>query len=147
MKIDTCDYKRKTLDLLASCMWLLVAGVSVLHTSGCGGESKTPTHIPVRVPIAPLSATVAVGGTQQFTATVQNSSNTAVTWQVNGVTGGNATVGIISGSGLYTGPVAVPNSATVTVPAVSQADSTKSASASVTIAAVAAVSITIAPLS
>ena len=128
-------------------MWLLVAGVTVFETSGCGGESTVPTNIPVSVTIAPLSAAVATGGTQQFSATVQNTSNTAVTWQVNGATGGNATVGTISGSGLYTGPAAVPSPATVTVTAVSQADTTKSASAPVTIAAATAVSVTIAPLS
>src|SRR5207237_3693983 len=56
----------------------------------------TPTAV-VRVTISPVSATVGAGGTQQFTATVQNTSNTAVTWQVSGVSGGNATVGTISG--------------------------------------------------
>jgi len=62
-----------------------------------------------------------------------------VTWQVNGVTGGNATVGTISSSGLYTAPGVVPNPATVTVTAVSQADATKSAAAQVTIRAVAGI--------
>jgi Protein of unknown function (DUF1565) len=90
---------------------------------------------PVSVAISPPSATVPTGRTQQFTATVQNTSNTAVTWQVNGVTGGNATVGTISNSGLYTAPAAVPSPATVTVTAVSQADTTKSASAQVVITA------------
>src|SRR5207253_1780080 len=93
---------------------------------------------------APTSATVAARGTQQFTATVQNTGNTAVTWQVNGVTGGNATVGTISSSGLYTAPA---SPATVAVTAVSQADTTKSASAQVTITAPTAVSVTIAPTS
>src|SRR5256885_15115649 len=69
----------------------------------------------------------------QPTATVQNTSNTAVTWQVSGVSGGNATAGTISSSGLYTAPAVVPNPATVTVTAVSQADPTKSASAQGTI--------------
>src|SRR6202008_1414174 len=101
----------------------------------------------VSVTIAPLSATVATGGTQQFSATVQNTSNTAVTWQVNGGMGGNATVGMISGSGLDTGPAAVPSPATGTVTAVSQADNTKSASAQVTITAASAVSVTISPTS
>src|SRR5205814_2256311 len=96
---------------------------------------------------SPVSATVGAGGTQQFTATVQNTSNTAVTWQVSGVSGGNATVGTISSSGLYTAPAVVPNPATVTVTAVSQADPTKSASAQVTITPAAVVSVTISPVS
>src|SRR5256884_732352 len=70
---------------------------------------------------------------QQFTATVTGSSNTAVTWEVNGVTGGNSTTGTVSTSGLYTAPATVPNPANVTVTAVLQADTTKSASATVTI--------------
>jgi DNA-binding beta-propeller fold protein YncE len=71
--------------------------------------------------------------TQQFTATVQNTTNTAVTWQVSGVTGGNTTIGTISSAGLYTAPDPVPNPASVTVTAVSQADTTQSASASVSL--------------
>jgi hypothetical protein len=87
----------------------------------------------VEVSTSPTTATVVIGGTAQFTATVQNTSNTAVTWQVNDVAGGNATVGTISASGLYTAPASVPSPAGVTVKAVSQADTTKSASATVTI--------------
>src|SRR5256885_14810390 len=83
----------------------------------------------------------------QPTATVQNTSNTAVTWQVSGVSGGNATVGTISSSVLYTAPAVVPNPATVAVTAVSQADPTKSASAQVTITPTAVVSFMIAPAS
>lgn len=88
---------------------------------------------PVSVTVAPTSASLQVSQTQQFTATVTGSSNTAVTWQVNGVAGGNSTVGTISTTGLYTAPATVPNPANVTVKAVSQADPTKSASANVTV--------------
>lgn len=115
--------------------------------AGCGNALTTSTPIPTGISISPLSATVATGATQQFTATVQNASNTAVTWQVNGVTGGNPMVGTISSSGLYTAPGAVPSPATVTVTAVSQADATKSASGQVTITMPITVSVTISPLS
>src|SRR5438477_509188 len=139
MQTDSCGWKRKTLDLLASWVWLAGAGVSVLELVGCAGVLTTKTPILVSVTISPTAATVAAGGTQPFTAMVQNTSNTAVTWQVNGMTGGNATVGTISSSGLYTAPGVVPNPATVTVTAVSQADATKSAAAQVTITAVAGI--------
>jgi len=76
------------------------------------------------VTISPTSATVQTDGTQQFTATVTGSSNTAVTW--------SASAGTISGSGLYTAPLSVPPD-TATVTATSVADTTKSASATVTI--------------
>src|SRR5207249_2880690 len=110
MKTDRRGWTRKTLDLLASWVWLAAVGVTVLETVGCAGVSTTPTPISVSVTISPILATVAAGGTQQFSAVVQNTSNTAVTWQVNGVTGGNATVGTISSSGLYTAPGVVPKS-------------------------------------
>ena len=145
MKTDGYSRKRRRIDLLSFCLWCAGVGTSLLHISGCAGVSTTRIPIPVSVTISPTSATVPVGGTQQFTATVQNTSNTAVTWQVNGVTGGNATVGTISSSGLYTAPTVVPSPATVTVTAVSQADPTKSASAQVTITPTAAVSVTISP--
>jgi parallel beta-helix repeat protein len=76
---------------------------------------------------------VNVGAQMQFTATVENASNTAVTWQVNDETGGNATAGTISSSGLYTAPATVPNPATVTVTAISQADSSAAASTTLTV--------------
>lgn len=91
------------------------------------------SRFPVEVSISPATAKVPVGTTQQFTAAVINTSDAAVTWQVNGVTGGNSTVGRISTAGLYTAPAAIPNPATVTVTAIAHADDSKSASASVTI--------------
>lgn len=48
--------------------------------------------------ISPFSATVAGAATQQYTA------DQSVTWKVDGITGGNGTVGTISGGGLYTAP-------------------------------------------
>jgi len=96
----------------------------------------------VTVSISPSLVTLATLATQQFTATVSGTTNTAVNWQVNGVTGGNSTVGVIAttipgttGETLYLGPSSVPSPASVSVTAVSQADPTKSASATVTIEA------------
>ena len=137
----------KAIGLFASSVWLAAAGLSALEIFSCGGLSTTQTPVAVTVMISPASATVAVGGAQQFTATVENTSATTVAWQVNAMTGGNATIGTISSSGLYTAPGAVPSSAAVTVTAVSQADATKSASAQVTVTAAAPVSVTISPAS
>ncbi len=89
---------------------------------------------PVSVSISPASASVRVKQTKQFTATVLNTTNKTVTWKVNGIAGGNGTVGTISASGLYKAPNSVPNPAVVTVSATSAADTSKSASAAVTIA-------------
>ncbi len=71
---------------------------------------NTPAPPAVVVTVSPSTASVSAGGgTQAFTATVENTSNTVVTWQVGGVTGGNSTVGTISTSGLYTAPATVPS--------------------------------------
>jgi hypothetical protein len=71
---------------------------------------------------------------QQFTATVNASTNQSVTWAV---TGGSAN-GAIDATGLYTAPAVVPNPATVTVTATSAA-ATAPGSAYVTVAAPTAV--------
>src|SRR5207248_3161831 len=89
----------------------------------------------VSVSISPGNSTMQVGFMQQFTATVTGSTNTAVTWLVNGTAGGNLTVGTISSTGLYTAPAVVPSPSSVTVSAQSVADTSKSASASVSITA------------
>jgi hypothetical protein len=88
---------------------------------------------PVSVSISPTSASVRLKQTKQFTATVQNATNKTVTWKVNGIAGGNGTVGTISAAGLYRAPSSLPNPATVTVSATPAADPSKSASAAVTI--------------
>ena len=84
--------------------------------------------------MTPSSATVVVGQSAAFTATVTGSTNTAVTWEVNGITDGNMTIGTIAG-GVYTAPMKVPSPATVTVIAVAQADTSVTMSAGVLIVA------------
>ncbi len=89
--------------------------------------------LPVKVTISPKLASVRTGRTHQFTASVRNTTNHTVTWKVNGVTGGNSTAGTVSTAGLYTAPATVPTGGTVTVTAVSAADTSASASATVTV--------------
>ncbi len=93
----------------------------------------------VAVQINPTSATVALGSTQQFAATVTGSSNTAVKWSVSGAGCSGAACGTISAGGLYTSPASVPSPATVSVIVTSVADPSKSASANITIVAATAV--------
>ncbi len=89
-----------------------------------------------------MPVTVPTYGSYAFTATVSGTTNTAVTWQVNGVTGGSATTGAISSQGIYSAPHSVPVSTApnndgqttdVIVTAISQADPTASDSAVVLI--------------
>jgi len=106
------------------------ASSSVVTPPAVGSASVTVVNPqpppPVGVSISPTSATVRVKGTQQFTATVQGSTNTKVTWKVTGP-------GSISTTGLYKAPNNFPSQTTATVTATSVADTTKSASAAVTI--------------
>lgn len=87
----------------------------------------------VGITISPATATVRVKQWRQFTASLTGTANTSVTWKVNGIAGGNTTVGRVSSTGVYTAPRRVPSPATVTVSATSVADATKSASAQVTV--------------
>jgi hypothetical protein len=115
----------------------LLVLVLLAFSTGCGGgPPSTPTQPqsqPVSVSLSPSNSNVLLGNTQQFVATVSGSSNTAVTWNVNGVVGGNSTVGMVSSSGLYMAPGDLPTSSTISVTATSQADTSKSASASVVV--------------
>jgi len=91
-------------------------------------------HPPVvSVSISPTYAVVQLGQPLQFTATVNGTGNTAVTWQVDNANGGDPTTGTVSTSGLFTAPSALPVPATASITAVSQADPTKSATVVVTL--------------
>jgi len=81
----------------------------------------------VAVAVSPASTTVGPGGTQQFTATVSGTSNTAVTWSLS------SSVGSISSAGMYTAPGSVSAQQTVTVRATSVADSTKYGTATIVV--------------
>ncbi len=104
----------------------------ILALMACGCSGTASINSVLAVTVSPTSASLALGATQQFSSTVTSSSNTAVTWSVNGVPGGNSTVGTISNSGLYAAP-SVISPGSVSVTAASQADSTKQASASVAV--------------
>jgi hypothetical protein len=135
------------LDLRGKACVLGISLCLLMGMVGCGGGTTKKTSLAVAVSITtPTSAqTVPVNGTLAITAAVANTTNTAVTWTVNGVTNGNSAYGTISGSGLtvtYNAPPTVPGTATFNITATSQADSTKSASVSVTISAGVAVSMT-----
>jgi hypothetical protein len=119
---------------------ITITAVSAADSSASANASVSlvPTAPPVSVAVTPATAAVVAGtGTQAFQATVSNATDTTVTWQVNGVAGGNSTVGTISSSGLYTAPATVPAQAAVTITAVSSQDSTKTGTATATVVATA----------
>jgi hypothetical protein len=101
----------------------------------------------VAVSISPTAATVALGASQAFQATVTGAEDTTVTWVVNGVAGGNSTVGTILNSQItpnstvYTAPQTLP-AGSVTVEALSNASPSASASAAITFTTTVNVSLT-----
>jgi hypothetical protein len=108
------------------------AGAAVVRATSVADATKfadaaiTVTAVAIVVNVTPATATVTTGATRQFTATVQNASNPAVTWSVQeGAAGGT-----VSGSGLYTAP-ATPG--TYHVVATSVQDPTKKDTATVTV--------------
>jgi uncharacterized protein (TIGR03437 family) len=82
----------------------------------------------VTVAVAPASAKLNAGLlTQQFSAQVANTQNTAVRWSIS------PPIGSISASGLYTSPAAIGAPTLVTVTANSFADTAKKATAALTV--------------
>ncbi|MFZ0820338.1 MAG: hypothetical protein WAM91_09735 [Candidatus Acidiferrales bacterium] len=126
-------------------MWMLT-GLLAMSISGCAGvggsvQPPPPPPPPVTVLVSPSAVSVPLGGTSQFNAVVSNTTNTGVTWSVNGVPGGTSTAGTISASGLFTAPQNMPQAATVSVMATSLADPTATSTASATITSDIAVSV------
>jgi hypothetical protein len=87
----------------------------------------------VQVSVNPPNATLRAMDTQQFTATIQGTSNSVTRWSVNGVVGGNATMGTISAAGVYTAPASLPSPNLVKVTTTSAADPSVSATVPVTL--------------
>ncbi len=134
---------------LASCGGAPPASTAVtctVSTSTTASNSSTNTCTdPVKsisVTISPATVAVNVVTTQQFQDFIQGGTNNVTIWQVNGITGGNDTIGRIDSNGLYHAPTTIPSPAIVTVTAVSFEDETVSASATVAITPAPSVAIT-----
>ena len=113
---------------------LLAEGAATIGCGGGGAAAPPPPPPPsITVSVTPSSGSVVLGNQVTFTATVTNTTDTTVSWGVNGVAGGNSTVGTISSNGVYTAPADLPSPVTAQITATSHADTTKSGSASVTI--------------
>jgi hypothetical protein len=103
--------------MVAVCLGLGL--MAQLSCGGLAGSSTTPP--PITVTVNPGLATLfedesnawpAGACQQQFTATVNATTNQSVTWSVSGG-------GTIDPTGLYTAPTTVPNQSTATVTAIS----------------------------
>ena len=126
---------RRNLLILLSLLACLQAGCG--RVSGSPTPPTAPPNPPasgnIQVSVTPNPVNVRAGSSQQFAASVSGTTNTAVSWSVNNVAGGNSASGTITSSGDYTAPAALPNPNTITVQATSAADSSASGSSDVTI--------------
>ncbi len=125
------------LPVLASTVLLLMAGCKAGDAGTASGS--------VSVTVAPISTNLHVTGGRQFVATVHNSANHKVVWEVSGAGCTGAACGRVGESGLYTAPATVPSPAKVNVTATAVADSSKSATAVATI--LPAIVVTVSPVS
>lgn len=103
-------------------MWLASA-MAIAAVCGCGGGAVTANNNVKSIMIQLANGSnpqVGLGDQLEFSATVTLedstiTTNTAVTWQVNGATGGNTTTGTIVASsaaqnqGVYTAPLKPPS--------------------------------------
>src|SRR5258708_8338477 len=74
---------------------------------GAGGASPAPPPLPPQstaVSVTPTSGSVVLGNQATFSANVTGTTDTAVSWSVNGVAGGNAAPGTIPAGAVYTPP-------------------------------------------
>jgi hypothetical protein len=120
-----------TFNRLSSPLCLCVVA-SLFALAACGGggsgyQSPPPPPPPppeiTGVSVTPNSAYVLTGASQLFTAQVTGTGafNPSVTWSVEGVIGGNSTVGTVVG-GKYTAPAVLPTQYAVYITATSVED-------------------------
>ena len=106
---------------------LLIVALAVEgFLAACGSSSRSG----ISVGLHPRGTSVVAGSQpQQFSATVNGDpKNLGARWTVDGIAGGNTSVGTVSLTGLYTPPA---SAGAHTVTATSVADTTKSASATI----------------
>jgi Big-like domain-containing protein/putative Ig domain-containing protein len=101
-----------------------IAATSVADPSKSSSQAEAVT---LKISVTPPNPSIQVFHSQQFTATVAGVPNTAVQWTINGIAGGNSTLGVIDSTGFYTAPIAVPAPATIQVQATSVVDGSQSA--------------------
>ena len=100
------------------------SGLQTLTLSGTGATPATT------VTVIPRAGSVTFKQKLQYKAKINGVLNTDVTWTVDGVAGGNATVGTISTTGLYIPPAVVGKHK---ITATSNADQTQSATVPVVV--------------
>jgi hypothetical protein len=86
----------------------LITAMSAANNAAFGSQQVGVGGFPsgrgygISVVLSPLQISLSLSETCQFTAAISGTTDTAITWLVNGIMGGNATVGTISTTGLFT---------------------------------------------
>jgi hypothetical protein len=112
----------------------LVTTLGILSSCGSSSTATTPT---ITMSCTPTDVTLL--GTSQCTANVLNLSSTLVNWTVTAASGAptGSNVGSITAGGLYTAPTVIPGSSqqynTVTITAISQVQSSLTATQALTL--------------
>lgn len=99
----------------------------------------------VSISVSPVAAEIFGGSAQPFAAIVHGSQNQAVTWSVEGIAGGNSSVGTISATGRYNPPAGFRDVTTVLIKAVSVANPSATATVTAMLRPPARVTITLSP--
>ena len=113
-----------------------LAGLTVTNPNPGSSTSSARTLTiadPIVVSVSPATRTIRAGNSQVLNAYPTNALVKTVKWFVNGVEGGNASVGAIDGEGLYQAPLVLPVPNVVAIKAVSVADPSKWGTAEVTL--------------
>ena len=84
-------------------------------TSPSGQATSNSVFLVSGLVIGGAAAAVLPNGTVQFTAINNGCPDPTLIWRVNGVVGGNSTVGTIDTNGHYTAPASIPVPPTVTI--------------------------------
>jgi uncharacterized protein (TIGR03437 family) len=109
--------------VITSPQTVTISATSVVDSSKSGTAVVQLVPNSISVILSPANATVIASQSTQFTATVNGTTNTAVTWST-------PSVGSLS-NGMYTAPSVISGAQTVTLTATSVADPSKFATATV----------------
>ena len=78
------------------------------------------------ISISPASPRVLLGDSLILSAAVSGLTDDSLSWSVNGVDGGNATLGAVDSAGVYSAPAVMPGNGAMTLTATSVADASVS---------------------
>jgi hypothetical protein len=136
--MSVASRRTSPLDVFSSVFSVLFTSALLILAGGCGSSTFFQG---VSINMSPVSVSLNVGGTQQFTAMIAGSSNPAVGWTFT-CSGGVANCGTLSANGLYTAPATITVSSTATVRAIANADNSKIAIATINLVPIAISAVT-----